>query len=401
MFDNYDLYQKRLQTYDTISEDKLIQDKIRTMKSALARGYNREMVEMEGNNFKCLISGINTQPKTEKKSFSTLVENGCEVGSIVYWIRNNSRWIITDREETEKAIFQGYISEALYEIKWKDLETDIVYSEWACVKGPEETTIPTGHKLGIQYDSPNQSLALIMPKKSKGISLLQRYVELMVNGRKWRIESIDNYSYAGLITLQLIEVLIDNDRDTIDIPNGQITQEFKIKTELDGVSEILIDSNIILNPVIYKNGIEMKIPYEINCSNALCQNNEIIFNTQGESIIIINYPSIEKSFIFTITVNTLVENTYEIISIIGDDITKTMTTNLYDIIHINNGLTIPFEKTGKWIVDSNFASIISETNSSIKIKTKNKIGEFIISYRTDEGQEYSKKIKIISIFGRS
>ena len=71
--DNYDLFQKRLKTSATIPLNKLEEDKLKTFKIALERSYNREIVERkDGSQIKCLISGINTQPKIEKKSFNII-----------------------------------------------------------------------------------------------------------------------------------------------------------------------------------------------------------------------------------------------------------------------------------------------------------------------------------------
>ena len=69
---NLDLYQKRLRDSRKISKSKLVDLKIKTFEKALERSYNSEVVQVNGNEFKALITGIPTQPRIEKKNFATL-----------------------------------------------------------------------------------------------------------------------------------------------------------------------------------------------------------------------------------------------------------------------------------------------------------------------------------------
>ena len=181
---NLDLYQKRLRDSRKIPKSKLVDLKIKTFKKALERSYNSEIVRVNDDEFKALITGIPTQPKIGKKNFATLRDHGCEVGDEIYWLSNDSYWLITEHDETEGAIFQGSVEKALYELKWKDPITDRIYSARACAKGPDETTIGSGVKHGIMFDTLTDSLYLIVSAKAQGSHLLKRYTELMVNGKK-------------------------------------------------------------------------------------------------------------------------------------------------------------------------------------------------------------------------
>ena len=403
--DNYDLFQKRLKTSATIPLEKLEEDKLKTFKIALERSYNREVVERkDGSQIKCLISGINTQPKIEKKSFSTLTENNCDVGEVLYWVRRNSHWIITDTEETEKSIFQGYISQALYHLKWLDENTGVIYDEWACTKGPEETTIPDGVKHNIKYDNLNQSLYLMMPKYSKGMELLDRYFELFVNGRKWKIQSTDRYSYDKLITLQLVESLINEDTDDTEneIVDGKIPFNYLFSCSLDGIEFLKRDQELTLSFSLYKNKELSNLEPEIVVENCLYENNNIIFNSTGEAHIIFNYPEVNLKYEYLITV-TDEEIVNESMSIVGEPIVKTMTYNTYSFEYILNGEKVYAQ--GQWIFDKNYFDLVISDDNSIKIKVKNKIGNTSLTYHfiKEDGTEIEKTldIKVISIYERS
>lgn len=402
--DNYDLFQKRLKTSATIPLNKLEEDKLKTFKIALERSYNREIVERkDGSQIKCLISGINTQPKIEKKSFSTLTENNCDVGEVLYWVRRNSRWIITDMEETEKSIFQGYISQALYHIKWLDKETGIIYDEWACTKGPEETTIPDGVKHNIRYDNLNQSLYLMMPKNSDGMDLLDRYFELFVNGRKWKIQSTDRYSYDKLVTLQLVESLINEDIDDTEneIVDGKINIDYLFSCSLDGIDSLKRNQESTLLFSLYKNKELSTLEPQILVENCRYENGKIIFDSVGEAHIIFKYPDIDKIYEYLITI-TEDEIVNEVASIIGESIVKTMTYNIFAFDYTLNGEKV--EVQGTWSFDKNYFDVISESNNEIKLKVKNKVGSTSLVYSFEKEGEIkivTFDVKVKSIYERS
>lgn len=401
--DNYDLFQKRLKTSATIPLEKLEEDKMKTFEIALERSYNREIVERkDGSQIKCLISGINTQPKIEKKSFSTLVKNNCDVGEVLYWPRRNSYWIITDMEETEKNIFQGYISQALYHLKWLDPETGIVYDEWACTKGPEETTISDGVKHNIKYDNLNQSLYLMMPKNSKGMELLDRYFELFVNGRKWKVQVADRYSYDKLVILQLVESLINEDTDDTEneIVDGKIDINYLFSCSLDGIDSLKRGQEFALLFSLYKNEELSTLSPQILTENCYYENNKLIFNSAGEASITFNYPDINKTYEYFITV-TEDEIVNELLSIVGDSIVRTMTYNIFAFEYILNGEKI--EVQGQWSFDEDYFNVISEDNKEIKLKVKNKVGSTSLAYYFEKDNEIKTvtfDIKIKSIYER-
>lgn len=402
--DNYDLFQKRLKTSATIPLNKLEEDKLKTFKIALERSYNREIVERkDGSQIKCLISGINTQPKIEKKSFSTLAENNCDVGEVLYWVRRNSRWIITDMEETEKSIFQGYISQALYHLKWLDKKTGTIYDEWACTKGSEETTIPDGVKHNIKYDNLNQSLYLMMPKYSDGMDLLDRYFELFVNGRKWKIQSTDRYSYDKLVTLQLVESLINEDTDDTEneIVDGKIDIDYLFSCSLDGIDSLKRDQESTLLFSLYKNKEISTLEPQISVENCRYENGKIIFDSVGEAHIIFNYPDIDKTYEYLITI-TEDEVINEVASIVGESIVKTMTYNTFAFDYTLNGEKV--EVQGVWSFDKNYFDVISESNKEIKLKVKNKVGSTSLTYsftKEEETKTVTFDIKVKSIYERS
>ena len=396
--ENYDLFQERMRSSIKISEDKLIKDKVNTFKRALESSYNTEIVFLGNNEFKALISSLTTQSKIERKSFSTLLDNECSIGSIIYWERDKSRWIITEQSNTEKAIFQGYIDKANYQLTWKDLATNKTYKQWACAKGPNETEITDGVKNSIMYDVFSDSLYLIIPKNTLGINLLNRYFEIMVNERKWVIEVVDNITNPNLITLQLKETSIDRDKDTTQLVDGKVESTFVFKSSLDNITELDLNQQITLNPVLYKDGLAQDNAYTIRVTNCINNNGVITFNTTGTAAVSIIYSDFSKMYKYTINIidgsTALVESSL----IIGDSILKTLNTSVYTFVNLINGVNTPL--LGDWIVDSQYFTIVNKNSNNLTIKATNKTGITNIKY-TFEDQEYIKEIKIIPMFGGS
>ncbi len=396
---NLDLYQKRLRDSRKIPKSKLVDLKIKTFKKALERGYNSEIVQANGEEFKALITRIPTQPKIEKKNFATLRDHGCEVGDEIYWPSNDSHWLITEHDEAEGAIFQGSIEKTLYELKWKDPITDRIYSARACAKGPDETAIGSGVKHGIMFDTLTDSLYLIVSAKAQGSHLLKRYTELMVNGKKWRIEVVDNITRKNLIFMQLMETPFDRDSDTDEIAGGKVTADFTAKSSLDKIEFVELNSTIDFVPLLLKNGSVVNTEdIEIETTNCTYEDNKITFDRIGLSSITVNFKEYEQVFTWALEV---VENNQEqviIREILGDKQVKTFSTIDLYAADLLNGKQQTFE--GQWTFDENYFTLIKEDGVQLKLQVKNKTGTTTVKF-TGENLHLETEIKIVPMFGGS
>lgn len=394
--DNYDLFQQRLATSTKIPKDKLRLDKVNTFKRALNSSYNSEVVSCDDVEFQALISSITAAPAIDRKSFSTLVDNECAVGSTIYWIEDDSYWIITEHSLAEKAIFQGYIDQALYELNWKDLNTGKVYTQWACAEGPSQKSITDGTKNSILYDMFTDTLHLLIPNNIPGIDLLQRYFEVMINGKKWKINVVDNITNPSLIGLQLKEIAVDRDTDTDILVDGNIEVNFLLFSALDNIEELTIHDSVVLNPMLYKNGKLEDLDYVISVKN--CTNNAgtITFNTLGNAIVDIVYKDISKSYKYTVNIVADSAADVSLVNIIGNDTVKTLNSVVYTFVNLKNGVHSSID--GSWIVDSLYFTIVNQSHDNISLKATNKTGTTEITY-IFEGYGYTKEIKIIPMFG--
>ena len=396
---NLDLYQMRLKDSRKISKSKLVDTKIKTFKRALASSYNSEIVVSNNNEFDALITGIPTTPKIGKKNFATLLDNNCETGDELYWPANDSYWLITEHDDTEGAIFQGSVQRALYELKWKDPVLNKVYSARACVKGPDETTISDGVKHSILFDTLTDSLYLIVSSKVEGSEYLDRYFELMVDGRKWRIEVVDAMTRSNLLYMQLMESPKDRDRDTEDMVDGKEEVIFTMNSSLDNISFVDLNSEIDFLPILLRNGrILDRGEVEISVNNCTHNDNKVLFNQLGLSSITVNFKDYNE--IFKIELSVVSDNTESIIveEIIGNSSVKTLSTNVYTAVDTLNG--IPRSTTGVWSYDNNYFEEVSIGDTEIKLKSRNKTGTTFVRYVSDTA-DITKEVKIVPLFGGS
>lgn len=121
----------------------------------------------------------------------------------------------------------------------------------------------------------------------------------------------------------------------------------------------------------------------------------------GEAHIIFNYPDIDKTYEYLITI-TEDEVINEIASIVGESIVKTMTYNTFAFDYILNGEKV--EVQGVWSFDKNYFDVISESNKEIKLKVKNKVGSTSLIYsftKEEETKTITFDIKVKSIYERS
>ena len=396
---NLDLYQMRLKGSRKISKSKLVDTKIKTFKRALASSYNSEIVVSNSNEFDALITGIPTTPKIGKKNFATLLDNNCETGDELYWPANDSYWLITEHDDTEGAIFQGSVQRALYELKWKDPVLNKVYSARACAKGPDETTISDGVKHSILFDTLTDSLYLIVSSKVEGSEYLDRYFELMVDGRKWRIEVVDAMTRSNLLYMQLMESPKDRDRDTEDMVDGKEEVNFTMSSSLDNISFVDLNSEIDFLPILLRNGrILDRGEVEIRVRNCTHNDNKILFNQLGLSSITVNFKDYNE--IFKIELSVVSDNIESVIveEIIGNLSVKTLSTNVYTAVDTLNG--IPRSAAGVWSYDNNYFEEVSIKDTEIELKSRNKTGTTFVRYVSDTA-DITKKVKIVPLFGGS
>ena len=397
--DNFSLYKLRLETSNKIPKDLLIQGKRRTMQGALNSTYNSETILWNGQQIKALITDINTLPRIDRKHLSSL-ETDIDVGDVIHWVETDSRWLITFKSLSERAIFQGFISEARFNLRWRDLNTGRVYEAWAAARGPEQVSISDGVKGNIVYDEFTDSGYIMLPANTPGIEFLKRYEEIVLNGKRWGIEIVDKTTYKNLVAINLKEVAFDKEKDSEDLANKFYEIDFTFFSALDDLNKVTLGDEIELKPVLKRNGDIVSFDYTVEVENCSYdeETGKVVFDSLDVASVIVNYNDLEENFGYIVEVLEEVAEEVTVSNIIGNAVMRTMTSEVYTMRNLVNGIQV--DLTGNWEVNSPLVNHSVNPDGSVTLTARNRTGKVILKY-TSEENEYYKEITIIPIFGRS
>jgi len=396
MSEAYDLFQKRILDQRKIPKDRLIADKLNGFKAALEKSYNAESIDINGIRTKGFITRVDSSPKIKTEGFSALSQY-CSIGSIVYWVRDNSYWMISEQNKNEAAYFNGSLLQALYEVTWRDDETGKNYSTRSAVKGPEETTHPVEYKQGITVNTPNLSLTLIISKDADGVGLLKRYSQVFVNGEKWEVVAYDKYTDEHLITFEMIEKTIDKEFDDTDnqIPGGMEDIIFTHTSALSDFPQIESDTSIAnLAPVLFRNDEIYDSPYVVGAYNCTLTESGVILDTVGMAKVIYTYPEISKIFTYETEV-TATPVSEKVFAISGASLVSAYLESTYTVSLKENGRTLVTE--GDWTYDETFFEGVLIEYGKLVLKATGVAGNTSISY-TFNGETVAKVVKVAPIF---
>lgn len=225
---NLELMRKRLEFQGGIKqEDRMIQDKYRTLLLSLRYSYQGCDVEMSQYHDYCLNQGeeLHGQPQYralinpdklkqdyDDKIISIEYATGFGPGDIFRWVGTDTHWLIYLRAVTEDGYFRGEIRRCRYRIKFKNKDGDVKYT-WAAIRGPVETQIDSIQKNQIRVDVPNLSLNILMPANPDTKPVFDRYFRFMFAGRAWKVSTANSISNENIIEVTAIEDYINEDAD--------------------------------------------------------------------------------------------------------------------------------------------------------------------------------------------
>lgn len=208
-------------------QERMICDKRRTLDRVVLYSYQAADVKLttaedEEKPVRALINPNKVKQDYDDKILSIGYEYGYKPGDVFQWVGTNTYWLIYLQDLTELAYFRGDIRRCSYNISWKD-EAGEKHSIFAAVRGPVETKIDTATKNGNQYNYPNYSLSLLIPKTKETLEHFRRYTKFYLKGTDegapevcWRIEAVDWISMPGAMEIAATEYYINNDLDDIE-----------------------------------------------------------------------------------------------------------------------------------------------------------------------------------------
>lgn len=403
---NLDLYRKRQEAYGGSSSiDKLDYRNKQLFNRALQESFNAEEVVLNNKDWRALILEDKLTLELDQKWIGMPLESNLKPGDIIHVKRNDVRWIMVQTDLSERSFCRCVGKRCVTEITWRD-EDDNVHSSWAALRGPTETSIKTEARKHILFDQGNEKVALWLPDTPETKSL-RRYKHIMVKGETWEIASVDYLTTPGILELNLVEAQDNRDLDNTSLGIAR-DNKFTFTNVFDKDLDFQLNTYISLEPYLTKDGVditeEKESEFIFTCYPDTYTYDEVhlgvSFSELGNYHITIGYPNMKmvKEYDIEIKQYDTEEESYYLIK--GNSIIRPLVNSLesYDIDYFVNGVQTPITP-GKWVFDTRFATVKSQSVYHIDLDFTGEIGTMTLQYVVGDKVLAEKEITVYSVFG--
>ena len=403
---NLDLYRKRQVAYGGSSSiDKLDYRNKQLFNRALQESFNAEEVVLNNEDWRALILEDKLTLELDQKWFGMPLESNLKPGDVIHVKRNDVRWIMVQTDLSERSFCRCVGKRCVTEITWRD-EDDNVHSSWAALRGPTETSIKTEARKHILFDQGNEKVALWLPDTPETKSL-RRYKHIMVKGETWEIASVDYLTTPGILELNLVEAQDNRDLDNTSLGIAR-DNKFTFTNVFDKDLDFQLNTYISLEPYLTKDGVditeEKESEFVFTCYPDTYTYDEVhlgvSFSELGNYHITIGYPNMKmvKEYDIEIKQYDTEEESYYLIK--GNSIIRPLVNSLesYDIDYFVNGVQTPITP-GKWVFDTRFATVKSQSVYHIDLDFTGEIGTMTLQYVVGDKVLAEKEITVYSVFG--
>ena len=403
---NLDLYRKRQVAYGgSNSIDKLDYRNKQLFNRALQESFNAEEVVLNNKDWRALILEDKLTLELDQKWIGMPLESNLKPGDVIHVKRNDVRWIMVQTDLSERSFCRCVGKRCVTEITWRD-EDDNVHSSWAALRGPTETSIKTEARKHILFDQGNEKVALWLPDTPETKSL-RRYKHIMVKGETWEIASVDYLTTPGILELNLVEAQDNRDLDNTSLGIAR-DNKFTFTNVFDKDLDFQLNTYISLEPYLTKDGVditeEKESEFIFTCYPDTYTYDEVhlgvSFSELGNYHITIGYPNMKmvKEYDIEIKQYDTEEESYYLIK--GNSIIRPLVNSLesYDIDYFVNGVQTPITP-GKWVFDTRFATVKSQSVYHIDLDFTGEIGTMTLQYVVGDKVLAEKEITVYSVFG--
>ena len=403
---NLDLYRKRQEAYGGSSSiDKLDYRNKQLFNRALQESFNAEEVVLNNEDWRALILEDKLTLELDQKWIGMPLESNLKPGDVIHVKRNDVRWIMVQTDLSERSFCRCVGKRCVTEITWRD-EDDNVHSSWAALRGPTETSIKTEARKHILFDQGNEKVALWLPDTPETKSL-RRYKHIMVKGETWEIASVDYLTTPGILELNLVEAQDNRDLDNTSLGIAR-DNKFTFTNVFDKDLDFQLNTYISLEPYLTKDGVditeEKESEFVFTCYPDTYTYDEVhlgvSFSELGNYHITIGYPNMKmvKEYDIEIKQYDTEEESYYLIK--GNSIIRPLVNSLesYDIDYFVNGVQTPIAP-GKWVFDTRFATVKSQSTYHIDLDFTGEIGTMTLQYVVGDKVLAEKEITVYSVFG--
>lgn len=218
---NLNLMEKRLRYQGGVEqENRMVRDKLHSLKGALLYSYQSETVTKGDNTFKALINSNKLNQSYDEKLLSCEYNKEVAVGDVIYWEEAQSYWLVYMQELTETAYFLGHMRRCS-EFVIDEIENSSLKNLRVVAIGPNGTSLENIKKNNFSIDVPNLMIEVWIANTEENKQAFQRYTKFKLNDTTWEVQSINNIDIPNILiitakeTYQILpdEQVKDNDSD--------------------------------------------------------------------------------------------------------------------------------------------------------------------------------------------
>lgn len=244
-------------------QDRMIEDKLWSLKRALTRSYQTATIEVHDKAFKCLINPDKLKNDYDQKILSIpyediqidapkkgtttqgQVKTLIKTGDVFYWKETKSYWLIYLQFKEEYAYFRADIRQCKQTVNINGHTYHIYF------KGSDETTIPWNQKAGIEWNDMNYSAMFFITKNEETEAYFHRFAKIKINNKSYEVAAVDWNGGDDILEVCLEE---DFSNSMEDARKEQYAQEEQERQE---IKQEKIDNN-----QAYIDGPQIVYPYD-------------------------------------------------------------------------------------------------------------------------------------------
>lgn len=208
-----DRMKKRMEYDGGYTQDaRNVKGKWLSFRSALGNSYQAEDITFNDQKCRCLINPDKLKEDYDQKMISIDFKYGMKNGSVFYWDRTDTYWLVYLQDYNEEAYFRASIRRCDYEID-VDGHKYRIY-----LRGPVETAIIWKQKHQIEFNELNYSILFYIEKNEETLKFFERFKVLKFDGHNWRVATTDKYSQDGIIEVYMEEYFDNPMEDAMVVP---------------------------------------------------------------------------------------------------------------------------------------------------------------------------------------
>ncbi len=232
-------------------QDRMNEDKLRTLKKALLYSYQAITLENEqGEYYRALLNPDKLKNDYDQKTLSIPFNDIClnqervgtttqglqstkiSTGQVFRNVDNDTYWLIYLRNLEETAYFRAEVRRCKEEVEINGHKYKVY------VRGPVETKINWNQKKGDNWNNLNYSLLMYITENEETREFFHRFSKIKVRGKPYECQVQDSFAADDIIEVVLLETYDNPLEEEEGIPAVELIQPEEGQPYIDGESYV-------------------------------------------------------------------------------------------------------------------------------------------------------------------